>query len=317
MTYDLDSRPGMNYFGAFFILLGLMGAGMIIGSLAGAGIWVAMTGTSLLSMEKEMQNPSNVQAVRILQLVSTFFMFFLPAFFTALILNRRPSKFLGFNFYFSGKQILVTIAIMLAALPLVGALAELNKHIPLPDSLERLFKQLSTTYEKQVLVLSKISGLGDYLYALIVMALGPAIFEETFFRGGFQNILTRWTLKPWLSIIITSVIFSLIHVEWTGFLSRIALGMLLGMIYYYSGSLWLAIVAHFFNNALIVTTIYYYTLKGKSFQEAMNETTPIWTGIVAALVVYGLFYLFRKFAASDRITKFPPEVQAEEDKWMV
>ncbi len=317
MTYDPDSRPGMNYFFAFFILLGFMGAGLIIGSLASAGIWVAMTGTSMLSMEKEMLNPANVQAARILQLVSTFFIFFLPSFFTAMIVSRRPSKFLGFNFYFSGKQLLVLVAIMLAALPLVGALSEVNKLIPLTKGLEKFFKGLEDTYSKQVQVLSKISGFSDYLIAIFVMAFGPAVFEETFFRGGMQNILMRWTRSPWTAIIITSIIFSLIHMSWYGFIPRVALGIILGLIYYYSGSLWLAIAAHFFHNGLIVTTLYYYTLKGKSIEAAMNEPSPIWIGVIGVAAVFGLFYLFKKYAASDRITKFPPEQTAEEEKWMV
>ncbi|MGL6266987.1 MAG: lysostaphin resistance A-like protein, partial [Chitinophagaceae bacterium] len=283
---------------------------------ASIGVWIAMTGKGFFVMEKEMLNPANVQAVRMVQLVSTFFIFFLPAYFTALILNKKPLKFLGFNMYFSGRQLLLAIGIMLVSLPLVGSLSELNKMIPIPASFEKFFKELEETYEKQVVVLSRITGFGDYIIALLVMALGPAIFEETFFRGGMQNILQKWTRNPLMAIIITSIVFSAIHFSYYGFIPRAALGFVLGLLFYYSGSLWLSIAGHFFNNALVVTQIYYYTRQGKSVEEAMNETYPLWIGAIALVVLTGLIYIYKKFSESDKKERTPPEDRALEEKWM-
>jgi uncharacterized protein len=314
--YNMQSRPGISYSAAFFILFGMLGAGLIIGGIASIGVWTAMTGKGVFVMEKEMLNPANVQAVRMVQLVSTFFIFFLPAYFTGLIINKKPLKFLGFNLYFSGRQLLLAIGIMLVSLPLVGSLSEINKMIPLPAAYEKFFKDLEETYEKQVLVLSKITGFGDYIIALLVMALGPAIFEETFFRGGMQNLLQQWTRKPWLAITITSLVFSAIHFSYYGFIPRVALGFVLGLLFYYSGSLWLSIAGHFFNNALVVTQIYYYTRQGKSIEDAMNETYPIWIGAIALVVLTGLIYLYKNFSEADKKELTPPEDRALEEKWM-
>jgi len=44
---------------------------------------------------------------------------------------------------------------------------------------------------------------------------------------------------------VTSIIFSIIHLSFYGFLVRFALGIVLGFIFYYSGSLWLSILFHF------------------------------------------------------------------------
>jgi CAAX protease family protein len=316
MTYDIYSRRGITYPASFFILLLFIGGGLIVGSLASAGIWAAMTGKSVLSMEKEILNPANVQAVRVLQIVSTFFIFFLPAFFVALILNKKPLRFLGFNFHFSLRQLVLVILIMVASLPLVGALSELNKIIPVPSSWAGVFKKLEETYSQQVEVLAKITGISDYLISLVVMALLPAIFEESLFRGGLQNILQRWTKSPILAIVITSIIFSAIHFSYYGFIPRLALGVVLGLIFYYSGSLWLSIVAHFFNNALVVSQIYYLTSKGKSIEEAMNESYPIWYGAVSIVLLTGLFILYKRFSAIDRRRKTPTEEIALQEKWM-
>ena len=43
------------------------------------------------------------------------------------------------------------------------------------------------------------------------MALLPAIGEELFFRGALQKVLLRLSNKPWLAILVTSVIFALLH----------------------------------------------------------------------------------------------------------
>jgi len=314
--YDIHSRPGVSYTSGFFYLLGMVLLGLVFGTLLSGGVWVLMTGRSPFTMEQDMMDPKFAGAIRILQLVSTFFIFFIPTVITAYILNKKPFKFMGFNLYFSPRQLFMVILIMLVALPLVGALSELNKIIPIPNSWEAGFKKLEDTYEKQVKVLAHISGWGEYIISMIVMAFAPAVFEETLFRGGMQNILQKTMKNPWLAISITSIIFSAIHFSYYGFLPRIALGVVLGCIYYYSGSLWLSIFAHFFNNALIVTEMFYFTRQGKSIDDAMNQTFPVWWGVIAMVALIFVFRWFKKFSEKDLAEKKPAEEIALEEKWM-
>lgn len=314
--YDIHSRPGYSYGSALLILLGALGVSFFLGSMAAAGIWVAMTGRSVFTMAQDLLNPAYADAIRVIQLVSTFIIFFLPAWATAKVINKKPLRFLGFNSYFTLKQVGVVLLIMLAALPLVGALAELNKMVPVSPVMAAKFKAMEDNYAEQVKVLSKITGVGEYLFSLLIMAIAPAIFEETLFRGGIQNLLTRVTKNPWVAIGITSIVFSAIHFSFYGFIPRVALGVILGLLYYYSESLWLPIIAHCFNNSLVVTQIYYLTLKGKPVEDAMNETYPIWYGVIALAVLVFLFRIFRKNAAADLALKKPKEQVALEDQWM-
>jgi hypothetical protein len=106
-----------------------------------------------------------------------------------------------------------------------------------------------------------------------------------------------------LSIIIVSILFSAAHFSFYGFLSRIFLGVILGLLYQYSGKLWLNIIAHFFNNALAVTAIYVYKTQGKSMKEAIGENTDAsWWGILLLPFVIGLFIVFRKIAEKPKET---------------
>ncbi len=314
--YDIHSRPGTSYGRGLIILLGMVGMGLFLGGAVSFLVWFAMTGRGIFSMETDMNNPAYTNALRALQLVSTFFIFFLPAVIMAYILNKKPFRLLGFNFYFSPKQIGMVVLIMLASLPLVGALGELNKMIPIGKDLEIYFKGMEDKYAETVKLLANITTPWEYIVALVIMALAPAIFEETLFRGGVQNMLQRITKNPWISIGITSLIFSAIHMSFYGFLPRFALGVVLGLIYLFSGSLWLSIIGHFFNNALVVTQIYVYTEQGKSIDDAMNETYPLWWGLIGIVILVFVFRYYKKFTGEDRKTKTPAETVALEDQWM-
>src|SRR5437762_10982818 len=135
--------------------------------------------------------------------------------------------------------------------------------IPITESLKLKFTKMEADYNKQVEAIIGLNNAGEYILALIIMAFLPALCEETLFRGGLQNFLTRSTKMPWLSIIIVSLIFSAAHFSYYGFLSRVFLGIVLGLLYQYSGRIWLNIIAHFFNNAFALTAVYIYKMQGK------------------------------------------------------
>jgi len=77
-----------------------------------------------------------------------------------------------------------------------------------------------------------------------------------FFRGVIQKKLKNILNNPHIAILITSFVFSAIHMQFFGFLPRFFLGMILGYLFYYSGNLWMPIIAHFINNALAVLLMY-------------------------------------------------------------
>jgi membrane protease YdiL (CAAX protease family) len=139
--------------------------------------------------------------------------------------------------------------------------------------------------------MAHMTNLTDYLLAMLVMALAPAIFEEVLFRGAFQQVFIGWTKHAWAGIIITSILFSAIHFSFFGFLPRIALGLILGLIFFYTNNLWLSILLHFLNNGFVVTQLYILTAQGKSIDKVMDETMPIWWGCIALILLVVLFRL--------------------------
>ena len=134
------------------------------------------------------------------------------------------------------------------------------------------------------------------------MAFLPALCEEALFRGGLQNFLTRGTAMPWMSIIVVSILFSLAHFSFYGFLSRFFLGIVLGALFHYSGKLWLSILAHFINNALAITVLYISIQQGKPLEEAMKQDATSFWGILAVPVVIILFIIFKTTSVRRRVT---------------
>ncbi len=138
-----------------------------------------------------------------------------------------------------------------------------------------------------------MDNFGEYLLSLTIIAFLPAVMEETFFRGGIQNLLSRWFKHPIFAITITAILFSAIHGSYLGFLSRFALGFVLGWLFYLTGNIWYNIIGHFFNNAIAVTALYFYSRPGKPVDPTkIDDHFPWWIGVFGLAL---LILLIRRF----------------------
>ena len=295
-----------NYWGQLGVLTAFLGVGLIVGGFAsllpllGKLNMKDFGGGSSAAIMDKLLVPQNATALRWMQFISTFFLFFLPPFFYALVCHKKPFMHLGFKHTVDVKQALVVALIMLACLPIVGAMQELTEMLPWSKATLLHFKQAEEDYNKQVMVIARMDSFFDYLVSVVVIAFLPAVFEETLFRGGLQNLLSRWFKMPIAAIIITSIIFSAVHGSYLGFLSRFALGFVLGWVYYRTGNIWLNIIGHFFNNAFAVTALYISTKPGAAPDPSkIDDHFPLWIGLAGIAAVYGLFLFFEKLIKND------------------
>jgi len=290
----MNAQPRISYFSQFLIFIGLVGAMFLVAGATALIIWQALVGGKLSDMEKGLTNPANADAVKLVQLVSSTIMFLLPALIFARVVHKDPIRYLGMKTKPNWKQAGLVLLMVLAGFYLSGALGELSYNIPLPADKQAWFKKLEKQYTDQVMAIANMQSISDYLYTLVVIALAPAIFEELVFRGVLQQIFVKSTNSAWFGIVLTAIIFSAIHFSFYGFLSRFALGVVLGYIYYYSNSIWLSILAHFINNGFAVTAMYVMSRKGKLSPESMDDRFPIWFAAAAAAIIVALFMAFVK-----------------------
>ena len=159
--------------------------------------------------------------------------------------------------------LLLGIALMFVSLPVTNQLTRWNESMSLGGAFAKLEEYLKTLEEMAAATTEKMlkaDSIGGLLLNLLVIALIPAIGEELTFRGVLQQGLTR-KMNPHVAIILSAAIFSFIHFQFYGFLPRMFLGILLGYMFYVSGSLWTSILMHFVNNGTAVL-LYYLNNKG-------------------------------------------------------
>jgi len=309
--YDSNSK-GISYTAGFFILIGFVIAGILLSGLISIPIWTSMTGTGFEKMTDISDNPAYAGAYKVIQCVTAVVGFFLPAVLTAFLLNRKPMKLLGYQGQPRFGQIGLVIIIMFLGLFVSSGLSYFNGHLPISPELKHQFDKMENDYNSGVESIISLNSFSEYLFALFILALLPAICEETLFRGGLQNFLTRSTKMPWLSIIIVSILFSLAHWSYYGFLSRFFLGILLGLLYQYSGKIWLNILGHFLNNAIAISALYYFTQQGKSLKDAINDNSDSYWGILALPVVIALLVWYYQISKKDKeamAAAVPPPIQ--------
>lgn len=220
-----------------------------------------------------------------LQVFSSVTFFIIPAFiFTALVIHRDHFRFLGFRKVENSGFLPLSAICILVSAPLVFWLGQINAMIHLPEKLDLIEKST----QEQIKLFLAIENWQDLLFNIFVIALVPAISEEILFRGALQGIVIRLTKNPWIGIIVAAIIFSALHLQFAGFLPRFFLGFLLGVFYYFSGTLWVPIFAHFVYNAIQVVVAAYYPDMGEQ-----NPEVPILAAFISAALVAYFIYLFK------------------------
>ena len=128
-----------------------------------------------------------------------------------------------------------------------------------------------------------------------MIAILPAIGEEFLFRGVLQKLFCRLFKSDHLAIWLTAFIFSFFHFQFFGFVPRLILGLIFGYLFYWSGTLWLPVVAHFINNA--VPTIQAYIEGYDAFSSAPDSSLlqqVIWLPIPLLVSILILSYFHKK-----------------------
>jgi hypothetical protein len=186
--------------------------------------------------------------------------------------------------------IFIGVAIMFVSIPVTATLTTWNEGMSLGGAfskLEDLIKNLEETAKVATEKMLNVNTIGGLLLNLVIIALIPAIGEEMTFRGVLQQSLTR-RMNPHVAIILSAAIFSFFHFQFYGFLPRMFLGVLLGYMFYITGSLWTSILMHFVNNGSAVV-LYYLDNKGLiEDAEHWGETQNAWLIVGSAIVTTGL-----------------------------
>ncbi|MEA4846625.1 MAG: type II CAAX endopeptidase family protein [Clostridiaceae bacterium] len=107
---------------------------------------------------------------------------------------------------------------------------------------------------------------GEYFKLLFIIAGSAGICEEILFRGFILRAYEK--LGMWPDIIITAVLFSILHLNVQNIVAPLFLGIILGFVVYKTNSIYAGIIGHFINNAVSVT--WGYVIMSLPFYEGIN-----------------------------------------------
>jgi membrane protease YdiL (CAAX protease family) len=242
-----------------------------IASFISQAILSGITGLDLQKMVNvkhwDMSNPQTMVYIRGMLLTQFLGLFVIPSLLFGYFSDPQPLPYLGIKPPSKAIYWVLGIAALLVSIPFIEYIGLLNQKLRFGNALQQQLKGME---------------------------------EELFFRGVLQRILIRLFKSPWAGIIFTAILFSGIHLQFFGFFPRLLLGMLLGAVYWYSGSLWPAIIAHFFYDGLIIVLFYLKPEMAKDpdatlFQPAKLLLLAVISAAATALIVW---YMRRQSTAS-------------------
>lgn len=136
--------------------------------------------------------------------------------------------------------------------------------------------------------LEQSSDFGQRLFAEIAGILYGGIFgpiaEEIGFRGVLLDGLLKTRCRPWLAILISALVFGLFHGIGVQFFGAMLFGIMVGWLYWRTGSIIPGIIIHVVNNSL-------------SFIDLSGQSTIVYLVILVVgllLFAYSFWWLKQK-----------------------
>ncbi len=99
-------------------------------------------------------------------------------------------------------------------------------------------------------------GIGSFLAVFAVGAILAPIVEEVVFRGFLFAGLRKY-LNLRIAVLASGALFGALHFQLYAFPVLFLLGVLLALLYYRTGSLWMPILMHFCINAVAIVAQYF------------------------------------------------------------
>lgn len=106
---------------------------------------------------------------------------------------------------------------------------------------------------------SGISQYYEYILAFITLVVLPPLAEELLFRGYLYGKLRRVSSVA-VSVLLTSLVFGLVHMQWNVGIDTFALSLVLCVLREMTGSIWSSILLHMLKNGLAFFILFIYPL---------------------------------------------------------
>lgn len=293
-----DTSPPLKLLVLVFVILVSLLFTLIFAIVLGFAIF----GGGMLDYVKEgleLTDPAFLPVIKYLQIVNTIGLFLLPAIVFALLADKSPIRYLSMKVGPALFSTVIGSAVIIAILPFIAWLAELNGAMSLPEWLSGIEEWMRSS-EDQAMELTEMflstTTIGGLAINLLMIAILPALGEEFLFRGVILKLFREWTKNPHLAVLISAFLFSALHLQFYGFLPRFVLGIVLGYLFIWTRSIWIPVIIHFVNNGIAVFGSWYYARGGIDKDiESIGQADQGWVIASSLLVVVVIMLLIRTY----------------------
>jgi uncharacterized protein len=208
--------------------------------------------------------------------------FFIPCALFAYAVHPRPLRYLGIRPVANNMHWLIVLFLSLAAIPVISGMAGVIDQLPLSGDLQKM----KETFAQQQKAVMNLQTPAEFIAALLMGALIAPMGEELFFRGVMMKFAAkRITGSIFWSVLISGVFFAFMHGNVVGFIPLLVSGLMLGYIYYLTGSLVLSMFSHFVVNATQICLIYFGRNNDELVRMMDSNDTP-WGLFLAAIAIF-------------------------------
>lgn len=235
----MERKTTMKLGSRLLILFGLIGIGLIVGSVAG----VMVLPLGMLGMIT----------------AQDIFAFITPAIVAMAFFYRKPLQAMCFDKAPGWLALIIVLAVYCISLPGMNWLVKINEEMSLPSWMSGIEQMMRAAEDRAAEVtkqLLDIHTVGRLLAVTFVVGFMAGLSEEMLFRGAMLRTMQDSHLNKHAVVWLVAFIFSAIHFQFYGFLPRLVLGAWLGYLLVWTRSLWVPIIAHTLNNSTVVVMSY-------------------------------------------------------------
>lgn len=267
------------------------------------GLFITVAVSKLIFLIPFINSDSVLASIYVNTIAQSIFAIALPAFSIVAWTNIKPLNYLKLNRVTEPNiKVVFTLLAFIFSYTFASFLTTWNKGVVLPEWMSQIEEAMRTmedaALETTELLLSGKS-VSSLILNLVVIAGFAAISEELFFRGAMQQFIHDKFKNGHTSVWIAAIIFSIVHFQFYGFLPRLFLGAILGYLFLYTKNLWIPILFHFINNALIIVVNFFWGETNWYNNMEDMPITPVYIilALVSLAATITLFVIYNKRAS--------------------
>lgn len=135
-------------------------------------------------------------------------------------------------------------------------------------------------------------------WGYFVVGLLAPLAEEMVFRGAILRSLLQWKSNPWIGIVVSALLFAMIHMNPAQMPHAFLIGLLLGWMYWRTDSIVPGVVYHWVNNTVAYVMYNLYPNPDLTLVELFGSEQKVLMALGFSLLIFlpSLFQLNQRLA---------------------